>query len=247
MFIKRTILFLACVILVSLTVTFHSSLIDFYEKNDGIIGLFTALICTTLSILYSKKSAFYLFLQRNIVLPFKNSNTKWSFKIVYDFPHDNDDDIIKLKPALKEALLKASANISKSFENHIEANLNRELQLSISLLNGVIELKTSKITVPYEHSQLRITEISEFLHTIETTILPIRKSYLIRIEYDKTNPYFGLFVKDIDIESLIHFQIKYASKPDTGIIEVNSKSLSISSENFSTIERHATRIINMHP
>ncbi len=241
---KQIYLFVLGIIILSVGLVYRAQIMVFYEKHDGIISLFFSLIIALASICYARKSTFYLFIQRNIILPFSKSHTIWSIKVCYTLP-ENNNNIAPLADQIRESLLSSGASIDKTFTNKIEANINKELFLSTNFDPTQIEIVSSKTTVPHDNISEKIEFISNFFNLLENKLLPRTKHYMIKVDYPNKNPYFGLFVKDIDINSIIHFHIKFTTPRDKALIDVSPTSVSITSDNFAVVERHTHRILNL--
>lgn len=214
-------------------------------------SLITSVIIITLSgwfsfafkILYSKWEWFYLSFNR-IIYIFANPDTTWNMTIKYTFKTEKE-----IKHKLIENLLLSDklkeAKLINLESGDFEIRSGR-LIFQFVLHNNELEVHVLDLPVTYNKSiEIIETTLNPFFEEIEQIILPDKKIYFLKVTFDGSNPYFGLYLNKIPKNSLIHFDVSFII--DTGKVEITKDSVTLLSESKSLLANLTRNYLALTP
>lgn len=160
--------------------------------------------------LYNKSEKFYVWV--NLArLWATNETTKWNFTVDF-YPSKNLSFIPKISKLI-------SNNSPKSITWHKDVNsaivnlpgyslriIETEVNNATEEKDYVIVIQISNLELPFRSFRRKIeNEIIPLLNEISNIIKPTNQKYVAKIGYSEANPFFGYFVRKLDLPKVVSF------------------------------------------
>jgi hypothetical protein len=160
--------------------------------------------------LYNKSENFYVWINK-VKLWLTNETTKWIFTV--DFYHSKNPS------ALEKISKLISKHDPKSITWHKDANslivnlpgyamriIEAEVRNSFDEKDQVITIQVSNLELPFRSFRRRIeAELIPLLNEIVTIVKPATQKYVAKIGFANPNPFFGYFVRKLDLPKVVSF------------------------------------------
>jgi hypothetical protein len=140
-----------------------------------------------------------------------NETTKWNFSV--DFYHSKN-------PSSLEKISKLiSKHDPKSITWHKDANslivnlpgytmriIETQARNSFEDTDQIITIQVSNLELPFRSFRKRIEgELIPLLHEISAVVKPATQKYVAKIGFATPNPFFGYFVRKLDLPKVVSF------------------------------------------
>jgi hypothetical protein len=206
--------------------------------------------------LYSKSDKVYLFLNSLRMWVFNNS-TKWTLTI--DFGSK-----------LQENTLENIWNLTKKIRPnsklwHIANDLliinldGYTLRLFLALSpenysdNNSIEknicIQISNLELPYrEYKRKLVYDIIPFLHALSELLKPSTEKYVAKIQFSKVNPYFGYFVRKLDLPNVASFTcdiLEYSVGGQKQNVTIHKEKMEIVTDNLHALDVLSQKYVSL--
>jgi hypothetical protein len=218
----KIIIVITCAVLFVLVGSFITPILLFLKDYSIVISIFIFV----LNYYYFKNEKFYLFVQKNILLPFKLTSTKWT--LYGKFSECNltatENHFEKLKQDIVSAFRTVGFDfvIKKNIANAISISVGNEIEYQFDLEtldnNTNISFLTTRFTVASHHYEKTINNLVKLISAFEQTLHPRDKSYQIQLYFEKKNPYFGFFVRHIPQQLVSNFNCTFVRPNDNSTI-----------------------------
>ncbi len=162
---------------------------------------------------YSKSEGFYL-KANNLRLWLTNDTTKWNFTIdfydcaqvqplknIWSVASRKNNNAIKWHDDEHSIIINMPGYTIRSFISNEEYNESRELDY-----RSVVTVQVSNLELPYKSFKQKIeNEIIPLLKDIVDVIKPEKEKYAAKISFSSSNPYFGYFVRKLELTKVVSF------------------------------------------
>jgi hypothetical protein len=160
--------------------------------------------------LYNKSENFYVWVNLARVWA-TNETTKWNFTVDF-YPSKRKDFLSKISKLI-------SYNSPKSITWHKDVNsaivnlpgytlriIETEVNNAAEERDYVIVIQISNLELPFRSFRRKIeNEIIPVLNEISNIIKPTNQKYVAKISYSEANPFFGYFVRKLDLPKVVSF------------------------------------------
>jgi hypothetical protein len=231
------ILFVWIVVTFLLFISLFKNPYDFFINGTIVLGwLLFALQFTA-----NQSESFYLFLRRNWLFV-TNPECLWNMQVSMNGSYDRtifsiiDDCLQRYGDSLRITKLSNTRQLYRIKSISIEISVDEDV--------GEIYFSIYDLEVSYRRSKDIIEkEISKLFELIQTKIKPDSRRFGLKIEFKGSNPYYGLYVKRMNVDDVQGFNITFKVENDRVAItktclEINTDSiqnLSILSKEYITL------------
>ncbi len=233
----RVLSLLIPISLIVLYIVFYEKIEEWWGFTDGLITIisFSGIVIT---LFYTIDIRVYFFVHKLLMI-FKFDHTNWLFSANY-ITHKSEEETIN---KLKKYFLTTESIIKSIEHNRIEVLWKNKFLISIRMDNkdgdNIVYIFTSKITVPSKQNNNQISELISILESIEGVIQSdsdSKKTYEIDIEYTKTSPYYGYWIRKLPEQSVYDFncKLRIANEKDE-IVSVNKNHVIIRAFQFTKL------------
>ena len=206
-------------------------------------------------ILYDRWDGFYFFANR-LWLQITKTTISWDFAVEFELDTKS--------PSLKEI----KVAILETF-SHSHVRIDTQNQIAITFRGYTLFLSTRKnvgaLLIDEDDRNSVLIEISDFkapfnvaerlldqeifplLEFAKDTILPTHQKYMIKLSLEHGNPYFGLFVRKLNLRQVIQFTCQFseiiAGKKE--MVTVGKEKLTLVTESLTSLQALAHKYLTL--
>jgi hypothetical protein len=182
--------------------------------------------------LYSKWEWFYLNVQK-IKFTVLNPDTLWNMTIRYQCDVSNE----KINDLRNAIIDNKGLNNIKLYDlpsGDLEIRADKGINLQLFYNEKELEIFINDLPVTYNYS-LEIIEkiLNPLLEEIESIVIPFKRTYILKVSLNGSNPYFGLYINKVPSSSVINFDIKFIVESNQ--VEINKDSVILTSDSKSIL------------
>lgn len=208
-----------------------------------------------LQYLYSKSEKFYI-LVNSIRLWFTNETTKWNFVVDYydcteKEPLNNIWAIVSSQiPDAKRWHQDPSTLIINMPGYTLRAftSIDPTQYIDVSTLQTV-SIQLSDLELPFRTFRAKIeNEAIPMIQVIAETLKPTRGKYVAKIAFSSTNPYFGFFVRRLDLPSVVSFTcdlIENGMGKQDQVVTIRKDRIEIVADNLVALQTLSSRYVRL--
>jgi len=191
---------------------------------------------------------------------FKNSKAKWWLLVRYDGHYSSD-----ILNKFKELLMGNSNNWETKIKNFsiqsidfiIQDSLNFYAELSFgrhtNLPYDYLTIELSAIEIGYNDSVEKLnTEIIPLLETFTNFFKPENQSFDFHIEFQRSNPFFALYINHLKPESIKDFHVylhvkEYSVTQKADTVQIDKKKICITTQSTNALKELAKDFLLLSP
>jgi hypothetical protein len=204
---------------------------------------------------YLRDERFFLFIQRNL-LRFRRIHTFWRLTVSYEGAGVVDDSGAPLGRQLTERLREVfdarsrgicSWQVGANFSNVIVDDRDR-FNFGFEYETRRAALTSSKMLVPSHLYERSLKELAGTLTEVERVLRPTRSDYRLEISFERQNPYFGFFVRNVPQELVRHFRCVFRTVPLHGaecVIEATESTILLNARDHHTLHEAAGKYLTL--
>ncbi len=210
-------------------------------------------------LLYDNNSKFYFWTTR-LFLWLTNTNVNWSLTVNLDAKVDDKvfqslfEEVIKNYPESKpwgnrksEKIVELPFGAVVSFDRTKKIELHEELSMGS---DASLQIKTNELIVPFRNSDTILEELIALIgQVILPKISPRNEKYSFKIKFGPTNPYFGLFVRELRLpkNSLIAFRIEFDELVgrEKERVDVSSERIALTAKSLNNLQALCKRYVTL--
>jgi hypothetical protein len=244
--ILASILILASLLIGSL---WGKSLMVSLIVHRELVAWIIALVTPSITGLYFKNRFFYLWVQRNLLLPFRNTHSDWEYVLQYKL--SEVDSFTKARSFIKNLYagsIKINNDLLNKFDYVVDQKTSFSLELSDIENELWLTLTSGKFTVPsYEYDE-KLHEIVAYINDLENLLSPMKRDYSISIEFLEKNPYFGFLLQNLPPEYIKDFRLNISLPArNNAVITANKNVLTVNSPNVVNLQKVVTDYLSFSP
>ena len=150
-FRSRILLLVLLLVATAACAFFWQSIFTFFKAHYDIIGWVLGIVVSSVTALYHQNRWVYLWIQRNVILPFKVTHSEWNYCAFFETTEESDFDSLKL--LLQEQYkddYKISSNAGNQFSIFVKERVRLTLELSENSQQGcyTLSLTSSSFLIP---------------------------------------------------------------------------------------------------
>lgn len=228
---------------------------DFINK----IGFFVLLLGWLLfliKVLYNRWTPLYFWIQR-LKMQILNDDTLWNFSILYEGNIKEEDLVSLVNEIIKR--YPQSCKIKKQTQNDYKFSIGKWLDFEIVLskehgLPEEIVSNISSLNINLFHKTITFRktmnvlkkELCPIVDILDKNIKYSKKLYTLNVEFQKPNPYFGLFVKRLSLDEVSDFDISI-NLNNSGNVTVTKEKVIINTDTFHSLLNISNEYLTLSP
>jgi hypothetical protein len=218
----------------------------FYTENwvfNGTVILGWLLFAIQLTMSHHEKA--YLWV-RSKWFQLMNPECLWNMTVVFNGSYDRTaldqvENALKGSRNLQPNKIETLSNLRKSYSIK-----SLRFEVAVDEQEGATYFSIHDMEVSFRRSrQLIETELAQLFEAMQMVLKPDSGQYGLNIEFKGYNPYFGFFVRRLNVEDIQRFHITFKVESDR--VAVTKNSIEINTDSLQHLRILTTRYLTLSP
>jgi hypothetical protein len=223
---------------------------NFLWKTHDFIGWFLGIVLPITMALYYQNRSFYLWFQRNFVLPLKVTHSTWNYSAI--ITTQTNDSYQKVKHSILEKF-KGRTRLISDLANKMEFIVDEKTPYSLEIEHSdtkfLLTLKSGDFLVPsYKYTETLQDLVSTMGDMERVTDSKSDSNFFVTIKFAEKNPYFGFLLQCLPQDYIKDFRVSIAlPKPEQTFINADKNNFTVNATNPIQLQKTVFDYLSFSP